>query len=234
MGSATATDEPAVCEAVLEGRQLAAVRHDRTLFTDLGFRLRPGEMLQVAGPNASGKTTLLRILCGLSWSESGRVLWRGRDIAEQRAAYAAELAYLGHAPAVKADLTAAENLSSQLALGSGARAGVGAHDALARVGLGEWGDVSARSLSAGQQRRLALARLVLSPARLWVLDEPFTALDHEGRALVEELLRAHVDDGGLAVLTTHQPLERASQRRVHRLEIDPDQSPDAHAPLYSV
>jgi len=227
-------DAPARSGALLEARGLMAVRHDRTLFAGLGFELGPGELLQVAGPNASGKTTLLRILCGLSWSESGRVLWEGRNIAEQRAAYAADVAYLGHACAVKADLTAVENLDAQLALGPGPRAGITLTDALARVGLAEWADIPARSLSAGQQRRLALARLIASPARLWVLDEPFTALDRDGRAIVEELLRDHADDGGLAVLTTHQPLEMATGDRVHRLEIDPDHQTDGLAPLYSV
>jgi heme exporter protein A len=179
------------------------VRHDRTLFDALSFTLNDGEILQVEGANGSGKTSLLRMLCGLVQPDEGMILWDGADIGEDRAEFLTEALYIGHAHGVKEELTPRENLRFAQALGPAGHTSTEA--ALARVGLYGYEDVPARMLSAGQRRRVALARLLVRAARLWVLDEPFTALDRVGRELVETLLAAHIERGGLAVLTTHQP-----------------------------
>ncbi|WP_123402234.1 cytochrome c biogenesis heme-transporting ATPase CcmA [Inmirania thermothiophila] len=201
---------------MLEAEGLVFVREDRVLFEDLGFALHAGEALQVEGPNGSGKTTLLRVLCGLALPEEGEVRWRGTDIRRARSEYLAELAYIGHQHGVKGELTPRENLAVACALG-GRRDGVEADEALARMGLSGYEDVPCRTLSAGQRRRVALARLLLTPARLWILDEPFTALDRGGRRDIERLISQHLAQGGLAVFTTHHAvaLDGAEARVVH-------------------
>ncbi len=200
--AAEAPGSPAPGPALaLEG--LSCVRDDRELFADISLTLEAGEVLQVEGANGSGKTTLLRALCGLVPLESGQIRWCGRDIDAAGSEYFAALAYVGHAPGVKRELTARENLAVARALGAGAAAETDA--ALARLGLGPLADTSLRRLSAGQCRRVALAGLLAAPASLWVLDEPFTALDAEGRCLVEQLIGEHCARGGLVALSTHQP-----------------------------
>jgi heme exporter protein A len=191
------TDPPA-----LEAAALACIRHDRTLFGNLSFTVNPGLIVQIEGANGSGKTSLLRMLCGLLTPESGMVRWRGNDIERCRAEYTAELAYIGHAPGIKAELTPRENLRMMLSL-SRARDGADVEAALERVGLYGFEDLPSRALSAGQRRRVALARLLIIEAALWILDEPFTALDKTGRELIETLLAEHSARGGMAVLTTH-------------------------------
>ncbi len=191
---------------VLEAADLACVRRNRTLFEGFGFRLGAGELLQVEGANGSGKTSLLRILCLLALAEEGEVRWNGEPAWEVRPEYLAELAYLGHAHGVKGDLTTLENLRMAAAL-AGGEAGLDPETALARLGLSGHEDTLARELSAGQVRRVALAGLLTRRARLWILDEPFTALDRAGRRLVEELLAEHCHGGGLAVITTHHPMD---------------------------
>jgi heme exporter protein A len=169
------------------------------------FALDSGECLQVLGANGSGKTTLLRALCGLLPLEQGRVCWRGVDIAADLSAYHAQLAYLGHENALKGDLTALENLrygtSLRLRLCS-----TDFENALSGVGLGEQARVPTRRLSAGQRRRVALARLTLMGAVLWILDEPGSNLDASGQDLLQRLLQRHLRDGGAAVVATHQRL----------------------------
>ena len=173
------------------------------LFGDLNFSIESGQVLQVEGHNGSGKTTLLRTLCGLALPSNGEVRWCGQNIRKAQTDYFAELSYVGHYAGVKDELTALENLAMARAM-STSREGVGAEDALQRLGLPvECEDVPCRNLSAGQKRRVALARLLVTDTRLWVMDEPFTALDVAGRRTVEEMLSEHSGRGGIAVITTH-------------------------------
>jgi heme exporter protein A len=191
----------------LEVRGLSFHRNDEPLFTDLGFQLSSGDVLLVEGSNGSGKTTLLRTLCGLAMPSAGEIRWCGREIRDAQPEYLADLAYVGHLAGLKGELTPIENLAFARRLHS-ARDEVAPADALERLGLPpECDDLPARRLSAGQQRRVALARLLISRARLWVLDEPFTALDHAGRGRVEELLAEHAARGGIAILTTHHAMQ---------------------------
>ena len=191
-------------QALLAVAGLECLRGDNLLFTGLNFQLRAGQLLQIEGANGSGKTSLLRILAGLSLPSEGEVLWEGLDIRRQRAAYFAQMAYLGHTLGVKAELSALENLRIDLAL-AGLHFDEGkVFRALAQVGLEGREDIPARALSAGQKQRVALARLLACPARLWIMDEPFTALDAAGVALVRSLLEAHLQNSGMAVLTSHQ------------------------------
>jgi heme exporter protein A len=165
-----------------------------------------GQCLQVTGANGAGKTTLLRALCGLTPLEHGQVCWRGEDVALDRLSFHNELSYLGHDNALKADLTAAENLRYAVAL----RRRVGAAEivaALSRTGIAEAAQQLLRHLSAGQRRRVALARVLLGGGALWVLDEPGSNLDARGQGLLGEMVAQHLQDGGLAVIATHQRLD---------------------------
>ncbi len=191
---------------MLEGKDLACVRGERTLFSHLNFTLNEGELLLVQGANGSGKTSLLRMVCGLLTPEFGEILWRGEEIGTARETYHAEMAYFGHAPAVKEDLSAAENLDFSCRL-----AGIPVNSdevkgALGHLGLGHCLNLPTKSLSQGQRRRVALARLMLVKARLWILDEPLTALDQAALQLVQTLIEEHLRQGGMAMMTTHQPV----------------------------
>jgi len=188
---------------VLEAADLRCERGGRVLFERLSFRLGAGEFLRVSGANGSGKTTLLRVLCGLLTPSRGCVRWKGEPVAALREEYARQLVYLGHAPAVKGDLTAEENLSIACTLAGVAASRAAVKSALARFALPH--DVPVRRLSQGQRRRAALARLALSGAvPLWLLDEPFAALDAEGIERLGALLSGHAEKGGAIVFTTHQ------------------------------
>jgi heme exporter protein A len=187
---------------------LCCIRGDRALFDGLTFELGPGEVVQLHGANGSGKTTLLRAICGLVPIEAGRVRWCGAALAPADEAFLGALTWIGHVPGVKADLTPRENLATDRALNA-ATAGLAPHAAANRVGLGAHVDTPLRRLSAGQGRRTALARLLVTPTPLWVLDEPLSALDADGRALVEALIGEHAARGGLTLLSTHQPLAPA-------------------------
>jgi heme exporter protein A len=188
---------------VLEAADLRCERGGRVLFERLSFRLGAGEFLRVSGANGSGKTTLLRVLCGLLTPSRGCVRWKGEPVAALREEFARQLVYLGHAPAVKGDLTAEENLSIACTLAGVAASRDAVKSALARFALPH--DVPVRRLSQGQRRRAALARLALSGAvPLWLLDEPFAALDAEGIERLGALLSGHAEKGGAIVFTTHQ------------------------------
>lgn len=189
---------------MLEGRDLGCVRGARALFSHLNFTLRDGELLQVQGANGSGKTSLLRMLCGLTPAAHGEICWGGAEIGELGETFREDLLYLGHHNAIQESLTARENLQASAAL-----AGVGLDDgeagaALCRIGLRGREDLPARFLSQGQKRRVALARLMWSQAPLWVLDEPFVALDAAALALLAETVSGHLNGGGLLVFTSHQ------------------------------
>jgi len=191
--------------ARLEGRAINVWRGDRHILRDVSFSLREGEFLKLTGPNGVGKTTLIRVVCGLLPAETGTVEWRGKPVDSSNDEYHTDMTYLGHLNSLKADLTARENLKF---LG-GLREALTEADvdaALDRVGILSRGDLAARSLSAGQKRRLALARLLVSGAVLWILDEPVTNLDVAGVGLVEDLVREHVERGGLALAAAHQRL----------------------------
>jgi heme exporter protein A len=188
---------------MLEAADLRCERGGRLLFDGLSFQLSQGELLRVSGANGSGKTSLLRVLCGLLWPSRGSVRWKGEPVAALREEYARQLVYLGHAPAVKGDLTAEENLSIACTLAGVAASTDAVKSALARFALPH--DVPVRRLSQGQRRRAALARLALSGAvPLWLLDEPFAALDAEGIERLGALLSDHAKGGGAIVFTTHQ------------------------------
>jgi heme exporter protein A len=192
---------------MLQASQLECVRGSRRLFTGLSFSLNPGELLHVQGANGAGKTSLLRIALGLTLPEQGEVRWQGAPIRALGDDYRRELSYCGHSNALKEDLSALENTRAAAAL-AGRR--IGRDEALAlleRAGVaaGE-AELPVRSLSQGQKRRAALARFPQSGAQLWVLDEPFAALDAGGVEWLSGLIEAHVAGGGLALVTSHQPL----------------------------
>lgn len=189
----------------LEGRGLTCIRDDRILFKDLTITLAASEILQIQGENGCGKTSLIRVLCGLAQAYDGEVHWCGEDIRSARSEFCRELLYLGHHVGVKSELTALENLAFFQSL-SNDKGRLSSAAALAHVGLAGFEDVPVRTLSAGQKRRVALARLWLSDAALWVLDEPFTAIDRAGIGALEFLLADHAANGGLVVLTTHHEL----------------------------
>ncbi len=206
---------------VLQLQRLYSERDERVLFAELSMTIAVGEILQLAGPNGSGKTTLLRILAGLSTRYEGEILWRGASLAKQRAAFRQQSLYLGHGSAIKSQLNAVENLRWSCAM-RGQRADQRQIDmALDKVGLSEFSQQPCYSLSAGQQRRVNLARLFCSDAQLWLLDEPFTAIDQRGVAEIEQWICEFADAGGAVLLTTHHPLQLP--RPLRRVELGGEQ-----------
>ncbi len=191
---------------MLTANELACERGERLLFRNLDFELGQGEALLVQGGNGRGKTSLLRILCGLSVPVAGVVRWRDQPIIKAHEQYGREMAYIGHANGIKDDLTPMENLRIAAALGGRDLDDATAIAALEQVGLSRCLDLPARVLSFGQRRRVALAGLMTAGALLWILDEPLTGLDVKGVAMVEQMIRDHVVAGGMAVMTPHQPL----------------------------
>ncbi|MDX5379169.1 MAG: cytochrome c biogenesis heme-transporting ATPase CcmA [Halomonas sp.] len=201
----------------LQARNLACERDDRWLFRGLDLDIRAGEIVRVEGPNGSGKTTLLKILSGQLADYEGELFWNEQPMRKSRDAFLANLLYLGHAPGVKAALTPLENLAWYQALAGHAPSEKARMSALEELGLVGFEDVPAAQLSAGQQRRVALARLSLTPRPLWVLDEPFTAIDRDGVAALERRLVEHARCGGCVLVTTHHELTPCAELRRIRL-----------------
>lgn len=192
-------------KSALRVQKLECIRGDRSLFRDFAFDLRNGGLLQVHGQNGSGKTSLLRMICGLLPPATGEIAWNGTPVREAADDYKASLSYVGHLNGVKDEFNAIENLRLSARLIDLESSDAAVHDALEGFGLSAVKHLPCKVLSQGQRRRLALARLKLSRARpLWVLDEPFAALDSAGIAAMSSLLEDHLARGGLALLTTHQ------------------------------
>jgi len=191
-------------------------RGDRHVLRGVSLVLNPGELLQVAGPNGTGKTTLLRVACGLLRPEQGRVAWCGHAIAGIRPQFQSALVYAAHEPALKGDLTALENLRYLVGLQRSIRTAE-LEAALERTGVAACAQLPVRVLSAGQRRRVALARVLAMRSPLWMLDEPFTNLDAAGSALVTDLLREHVSAAGMALVVAHHDI--ALSARLRRLEL---------------
>jgi heme exporter protein A len=183
------------------------VRGDRRLFSGLDLSLPPGTFVQLTGPNGSGKTSLLRILCGLLAPAEGQVSWQGANIRSLAEDYFTAVTYLGHRPGVKDELSALENLRISNALNGVEVSQDDALAALGRMGLAGRESLPARFLSEGQRRRVALARLLVCKTRLWLLDEVMTSLDKGAVALVRSLIEEHLNRGGIAIVATHQELE---------------------------
>ena len=203
---------PLVQTAMLEVINLTCVRGTRRLFRDLNFSAHEGELIELRGPNGSGKTSLLRILCGLAAPAAGEVRWNGQGIRSLAEEYSASVAYLGHQNAVKDELSALENLRISSAV-SGKRLDKSeAQQILSRVGLSEQQNLPARVLSAGQRRRLGMTRLLTSPAKLWILDEVLTSLDSSAMDLSREFIGNHLQQNGIAIVATHQDLNMGGAR----------------------
>ena len=197
---------------MLEVINLTCVRGTRRLFKDLNFSAGEGELVELRGSNGSGKTSLLRILCGLATPAAGEVRWNGRSIRKLGEEYSASVAYLGHQNAVKDELTAVENLRTSSALSGRPLAISEAQEFLTRVGLTQQQHLPARVLSAGQRRRLGLTRLLASRARLWVLDEVLTSLDDSAMNMSREFIMEHLQRDGIAIVATHQDLNLAAPK----------------------
>jgi len=198
-------DEPN-SQAMLSAQNLFCERDERVLFSELNFALDKGQVLQVQGSNGSGKTTLMRILCGLNDSYEGSIYWHGEKIERQTESFFASLLYIGHRAGVSKVLTPIENLRWSCSL----KQQIDDEQilsALAEVGLRGFEESPCYTLSAGQQQRVSLARLLASPAQLWVLDEPFTTLDRTGVALLEKMLQTQAASGGAVLVTTHHKLD---------------------------
>ncbi|MCG8380759.1 MAG: cytochrome c biogenesis heme-transporting ATPase CcmA [Gammaproteobacteria bacterium] len=191
---------------VFKASNLTCYRGEEPLFRHINIELGDGDILEVAGENGSGKTSLLRILCGLSPPDDGEVSWRGQPLCEVRNNFFLEMLYVGHQNGLKDDLTPLENLALDV-LHSEQPNEITPAEALEKLQLRHKNHVLCRSLSAGQKRRVALARLLLKPSKLWILDEPINALDKAGRAAIKELIQQHSQEGGITIYTTHFPLE---------------------------
>jgi heme exporter protein A len=191
-------------------------RGDRHVLQGVSAQIQPQELLHISGPNGTGKTTLLRVVSGLLRPEQGSVTWLGQSIAAVRTDYQAALAYASHEPALKGDLTALENLRFAVGLKRRVTAGE-LRGALARTGVAGCADLPARVLSAGQRRRVAMARVLAMSAQVWLLDEPYTNLDAAGTELISELLQTHVAGGGLALVVAHHELKVSCT--VRRMEL---------------
>jgi len=212
----------------LEVKNLQCIRGDRELFTELSFTLKANQLMMLEGRNGSGKTTLLRALCGLYLPDQGEILWQNQSIKEQDEAYRCELLYLGHLNAIKPDLTVLENLRINTLLAGESVSEDELMSALDTIGLYAFEDFPTSQLSQGQKRRVALARLLVSKATLWILDEPFVALDIAAVELLQSIIAKHVDNGGMVILTTHQEVPLTSGKIKRLLLNDYISSVDTH------
>jgi len=190
---------------MLRAEGLECIRNDMVLFQNLSLAVASGEVLQVKGPNGCGKTSLLRILCGLAQPNEGMVYWNDKDIQGYNGEYVQHVNYVGHHNGIKVELTPAENLRVSNAL-STTRNGTTPEQALKQFGLYGYEDTPVRKLSSGQKRRVALSRLLLTHASLWILDEPFTSVDDAGRKFIADVLKAHMEAGGMLILVSHEPV----------------------------
>jgi heme exporter protein A len=182
------------------------VRGDRLLFSNVGFSLTPGTFLQLTGPNGSGKTSLLRILCALLMPDSGEIRWQGTQIRSLGEEYCRSFTYIGHRTAGKEELSSLENLRISSGLTGTEITSAEAQKALARLGLAGRENLPARFLSEGQRRRSALARLITCNTKLWLLDEVLASLDHSAGTVIESMIGEHLNKGGIAIVATHQEL----------------------------
>lgn len=205
-------------DSMLEAKKLGCVRGPRRLFRDLSFAVGPGTFMQVTGPNGSGKTSLLRIICGLVSAEEGEITWQGSNIRSLGEDYSRQLTYIGHRTGVKEELTSVENLRIANGLSGIDLSETDARQALGNVGLEGREDLPARFLSEGQRRRSALARLITGESSLWVLDEVLSSLDAAAVKIIEGLIEGHLNKGGMAIVATHQEL-RISAGSFQRLEL---------------
>ena len=197
---------------LLSVENLAFERDDSCLFSGVNFSVDPGDVLQIEGANGSGKTTLLRLLTGSLQSSAGNITCLGQALSACRYDYLSDILYIGHQPAVKLNLSAEENLRWMVATSAQSN-DISVTDALTRVGLAGYSDIPCYALSAGQHRRVALARLLISEARLWYLDEPFTSIDKQGVAFLQSCLQEHAARGGAVILSTHQDLALIGLRK---------------------
>lgn len=196
---------------------LSCSRGDKRLFSGVSFALQPGEWLHLEGDNGVGKTSLLRLACGLSALEQGEIQWQGQPVSSNIDEFRANLAYLGHQLALKEDLTPLENLRADTAIAGRALSLADAKAALAQLGLKGREHLPVRVLSQGQKRRTALARLLVSSAPLWILDEPFVALDAAAQKVLSEVINGHLNRQGMVLFTSHQMVTLAGQGRSYRL-----------------
>jgi len=190
----------------LHVHQLSCIQGDRLLFKDLDLTVNSGEILLIEGHNGSGKTTLLKTLATIRQIDEGEILWKGRSIAKLGDDFCDQLTWLGHLNGIKLDLTAYENLKINCSLNGLPVNEVALMDALQRIGLSGYEELPVRVLSQGQKRRTALAYLLLSQTPIWILDEPFVALDVKAIELLQSVISTHVEQGGIVILTTHQAI----------------------------
>jgi heme exporter protein A len=196
---------------------LSCSRGDKRLFSGVSFALQAGEWLHLEGDNGVGKTSLLRLACGLSALEQGEIQWQGQPVSRNSDEFRANLAYLGHQLALKEDLSPLENLVADAAIAGRALSLADAKSALAQLGLKGREHLPVRVLSQGQKRRSALARLLVSSAKLWILDEPFVALDAAAQNVLSEVINGHLNRQGMVLFTSHQMVKLAGQGLSYRL-----------------
>jgi heme exporter protein A len=193
-------------EILLSAQRLSCIKQDRVLFEDLSFDVKAGDIVIIGGENGAGKTSLLRIMAGLSMPNDGDINYLNESIFDFPEQYRQDLLYIGHSAGVKSELTASENLSFYLKLQGTEPTHELVLEYLTNVGLYAFDDATAATLSAGQKRRIALAQLWLQQNRVWILDEPFTAIDTKGVSVIEQQIQAHSEQGGCVLMTTHQTL----------------------------